>query len=446
MRGLTVALALLLSSPLYADIHDEFNDCQFNRLPKLKKFGFRSNDATDQFCIGYAYWHGFAYKEDTRQKAVTALRNMYGQRASQEGQIPHDLVQSAQWLALAADQGHPGAQTLLAYYYEQGHGVQKNYAQAVFWLRKALAQNYADAMFHIGRLYSTGKGVPQNEATAHQWFVKAAAAGSADAIVDLRRTKEFELEKPAHDVLELAYRAFSSGDYARAAVYYRQAADAGNASAMASLGMLVRTGMGVPQNQPAAIQLYRQALAKGWSRAAAQLGFAYEFGEGVPADWTQAAKFCAQATREYEKLGLYCLGRDYQFGIGVPQDRERAIRYFDLAAAQGDDDQSKFFHEWLRDPKNCIGMRNEWERTHFIETCEEPKGIAFASEKERHQWLAAWESKHEADDVRNAHIFGHGGVPGCSAAGGSSSGGSCHGDGGRSFDPMRQDRFGRPLW
>lgn len=71
----------------------------------------------------------------------------------------------------------------------------------------------------------------------------------------------------------------------------------------------------------------------------------------MAADWTQAAKWCAESARESDRLGLYCLAREYQFGIGVAQDRARAIQYFDRAAAQGNDDQSKFFHEWLRNPR-----------------------------------------------------------------------------------------------
>jgi TPR repeat protein len=443
--GMALGLLLAIAAPgAFADIQDEFNDCQFNRLPKLKKFGFRSEDPVDQFCIGYAYWHGFVYNPEPSQSAPRT-RDPY--RASQQGQIPHDPVASAQWMARAAAQGHPGAQTLLAYYYEQGHGVPKDYAQTLFWLRKAVAQNYPAAMFHMGRLYSTGKGVPQDQEMARQWFRKAAAAGSSDAAVALREDKQYEQEKPGHDAFERAYQAYAANDYARAAALYREAADAGNVSAMSALGTLQRTGLGVPKNPQAAVQLYRQAAAKGSARAKAQLGFAYEFGEGVAADWTQAAKWCAESARESDRLGLYCLGRDYQFGIGVPQDRERAIHYFDLAAAQGNDDQSKFFHEWLRNPTNCIGMRNEYEREHFFGVCEEPRGVAFTSEQERSRWLATWEAKHQAEALRLWHaMHGSGQGTGCGAAGGTWSGGNCHGDGSIIFDPMQQDRHGRPLW
>src|SRR4051812_43696736 len=106
--------------PLFAaDIHDEMHACVHERLPVLKRAGFRPTTAADQFCMGYGYW-----------EAVAGL--------------PRDPVQSAQWMAKAAQQGHAGAQTVLAYDYEQGHGVPKNYAEAVRLLRLALAKEYPD--------------------------------------------------------------------------------------------------------------------------------------------------------------------------------------------------------------------------------------------------------------------------------------------------------------
>jgi uncharacterized protein len=443
-----LGLVVIAGMPVFADIHDEFNACQFERLPKLKKLGFQSSDATDEFCIGYAYWHGFAYTPDGNQ-STPRTHDPYRPRVAQDGQIPHDPIASAQWLMRAAQQGHPGAETLLAYYYEQGHGVPKDYGQTLFWLRKALAQNYPDAMFHMGRLYATGKGVPESQEMSLQWFRKAADAGSRDAMVALRHQKQFEQEKPAHDVLELAEQAYEARNYARAAVLYRQAADAGNPNAMSNLGTLLRVGLGVAKNPQAAVQLYRQAAGKGWARAEAQLGFAYEFGEGVAQNWMEAAKWCDQAARQNDQLGLYCLGREYQFGIGVPQDRERAIRYFDLANSQGHDDQSKFFHEWLRNPANCIGMRDDYEREKYFGVCEEPKGIAFTNEQERHHWLAVWEAKHQQDALRNWHPTGGNGYFSglCGGAGGTWSGGSCYGDGGRVFHPESgEDRYGRSSW
>jgi len=415
-----LVLAVLFPTVAFADIHDEFHACQYDRLPQLKKAGFQATSAADQFCIGYGYW-----------QAVAGL--------------PHDPVQSAQWLAKAAAQGHPGAQTVLAYDYEQGHGVPKDYSQAVAWLRKALAQNYPDAMFHMGRLTSTGKGVRQDENAARQWFQKAADAGSADGIIALRQYREYDMEAPARPVAMRADQAYQAKDYPRAAALYREAANAGNPSAQVALGTLLRQGLGVPKDPKEAFQLFRQAATKGYARAEAQVGFALELGEGVAQNWPEAAKWCNQSARQFDKLGLYCMARMFQFGIGVPQDRARSIRIYDRAVDAGDG-QSKFLAQWLRVPQNCIGYPNEWEREHFLFVCEEPKGIAFASEAERHHWLGVLAEKHLEEAARlwaqtSNNSYGKGM---CEGAGGSWSG-ICHGDGGIIFNPQQQDRYGRPL-
>lgn len=48
---------------------------------------------------------------------------------------------------------------------------------------------------------------------------------------------------------------------------------------------------------------------------------------------------------------------------------------------------------------------------------------------------------------RDLRLFEDGfGKGACGAAGGSWGGGGCQGDGGRTFDPMQQDRHGRNLW
>lgn len=416
------AVLLLLPSPAWADIHDEFRACRYDVFPKLRNMkAATATSAADQFCLGYAYWRG-------------------------EGGVTRDPAQSAKWFVKAATQGHAGAQTVLAYHYEQGHGVPKDIAEAVRWIRKAVDQGYPDAMFHLGRLYTTGKGVEKNAGEARNWFQKAAKGGSADAIIALRKEREYESEKPAHDQFTRAHEAFKAKDYARAAVLYRAAAKAGNASAQEALGTLLRTGQGVPQNVSEAVELVRQAAEHGHARAQAQVGFSYQSGEGVPEDWKEAAKWCRRSAEQFDRLGLYCLGQMYQFGIGVPQDRERAYKLFDRAEDQGDG-QSKFFAQWLRVKMNCIGYRDELERNRFAGVCVEPRGLTFANSHERNKWLTVERDKMDMETLRQ---WGNSGTDygkgACGAAGGTWGGSGCRGEGGRTFDPSQQNRYGRPLW
>lgn len=417
-RVVPLLLVLLAPALAGADLHDEFRACLYEYYPRLKKANAATAvTATDQFCLGFAYWSG-------------------------TGPVPKDPAQSARWWGQAAWQGHPGAQTMLAYQYGRGLGVARNDAEAVHLLRAAIAQGYGDAMFNLGRLHARGQGVPKSEAESRQWLEKALRAGSVDAAIALRDAREQELRKPAAEQAGAAYQAYRAGDLPRAVSLYRAAAEAGNAAAQEALGTLLRTGQGVARDPAAAARLYRQAADRAYGRAQAQLGLAHELGEGVAENWTEAHAWCLKSARQFDRLGLYCLGRHYQFAIGVVYDRQQAVRLFERAEDQGDG-QSKFFARWLRVKENCVGYRNEWERERFLFICAEPAGRAFASLHQRNMWLSEERNKFERTLRPIEDGYGKGA---CGAAGGSWGGGGCRGDGGRTFDPMQQDRHGRNLW
>ena len=65
--------------------------------------------------------------------------------------------------------------------YDNGKGVQQDYAEAKRWYEKAAAAGLSNAMFMIGFLYDTGKGVRQDYSEAKRWYEKAAAAGMIEA-------------------------------------------------------------------------------------------------------------------------------------------------------------------------------------------------------------------------------------------------------------------------
>ncbi|MFO7544708.1 MAG: tetratricopeptide repeat protein [Trueperaceae bacterium] len=75
---------------------------------------------------------------------------------------------------------------------------------------------------------------------------------------------------------------------ARAARYYRQAADAGLPDAQMALAELHMRGMGVDQDAAAAVSLYRAAANAGHAPAQYALGLAYVHGTGVPRDFEAA--------------------------------------------------------------------------------------------------------------------------------------------------------------
>ena len=73
--------------------------------------------------------------------------------------------------------GDAEAQTILGIRYEDGDGVEQNYAKAREWYEKAANQGHVDAQLFLGIMYEDGNGVRQNFATAKEWYKKACDNG-----------------------------------------------------------------------------------------------------------------------------------------------------------------------------------------------------------------------------------------------------------------------------
>ena len=71
----------------------------------------------------------------------------------------------------------PNRLSRTSYYYGNGQGVPKDYAEAVKWFRKAAEQNYPDAQNNLGFCYANGVGVPKDYVEAYKWMLLTAAQG-----------------------------------------------------------------------------------------------------------------------------------------------------------------------------------------------------------------------------------------------------------------------------
>jgi uncharacterized protein len=90
-------------------------------------------------------------------------------------------------------------------------------------------------------------------------------------------------------------------DYAEAVRWYGLAANQGNAAAQNNLAQMYAHGKGVAEDQREAARLFRLAAERGIAPAQRNLGRGYEIGLG-----------------------------------GLPKDRNEALRWYGLAAKQGD--------------------------------------------------------------------------------------------------------------
>jgi TPR repeat protein len=129
--------------------------------------------------------------------------------------------------------------------------------------------------------------------------------------------------------------AYKAGDFATAQREFRLAAEAGDATAMLSLGFLYLHGKGVPANPQEAVRWLQPAAERGLAPAQHSLALAYYEGRGVTRNTAVAANYFESAALQGLADAQYNLGVLYSRGDGVSQDWARARFWHQKAAEQG---------------------------------------------------------------------------------------------------------------
>jgi TPR repeat protein len=91
-----------------------------------------------------------------------------------------------EWLPLA-ELGDVEAQYNLGVMYDEGAGVEQDFAAAAAWYRKSAEQGFVDAQTNLGLMYYNGQGVARDHNEAARWFSKAASQGDQEAAEFLQR-------------------------------------------------------------------------------------------------------------------------------------------------------------------------------------------------------------------------------------------------------------------
>ena len=129
--------------------------------------------------------------------------------------------------------------------------------------------------------------------------------------------------------------AYSAGDYQTALREWRPLAEAGDAAAQFSLGLMYERGKGVLQDFAEAARLYRLAADQGHDNAQYFLGYLYDKGLGVPQDFTLAIKWYTLAAEQENLIAQTRLSVMYTLADGVPADLTKALKWSRLAAKNG---------------------------------------------------------------------------------------------------------------
>ena len=236
--------------------------------------------------------------------------------------VEQDYAEAVKWYRKAAEAGNAIAMSNLGICYDNGNGVDQDFAEAVKWYRKAAEAGNAIAMYNLGICYYNGDGVEQDYAEAVKWYRKAAEAGDADAMTRLGICYE------GGDGVEQ--------DYAEAVKWYRKAAEAGDAIAMGFLGLCYENGKGVNKNQIEAVKWYRKGAESGDIDSMQYLAVCYDNGNGVVQDYAEALKWFQKAAEGGNMNAMNFIGTYYHNGKGVIQDYVEAAKWYEKGIELGD--------------------------------------------------------------------------------------------------------------
>jgi TPR repeat protein len=152
--------------------------------------------AVARFNLGYNYKNGIGVDNDFvrcfelweqcakqgHAKAQYTLSDLYkdGSLDNENGNpmtIPKNLPLHFKWAFAAAKHDHVGGQAYTGRCYDQGLGVERDYASAFEWYRKAAEQENRFAQYRVGRMFEYGRGRDIDLIQALFWYRKAATQG-----------------------------------------------------------------------------------------------------------------------------------------------------------------------------------------------------------------------------------------------------------------------------
>lgn len=146
--------------------------------------------------------------------------------------------------------------------------------------------------------------------------------------------------------LDDAMQAFKAGKFPQAVSLFTPLANGGNAVAQLHLGLLYYHGRGVKEDELAAVYLWKKSADQGNIEAMFQLANAYTFGaqaiKSVADPELEAAQMYFNAANAGHAEAQYSLGMMFLVGKGVVKDRGEALRWIQMAAAQGHAEAKSF--------------------------------------------------------------------------------------------------------
>lgn len=143
--------------------------------------------------------------------------------------------------------------------------------------------------------------------------------------------------------------ANKAGDYQKAIELWLPLAKRGQAKAQFAIGIMYKTGRGVPKDNLEATEWFTRSAEGGDMAAQFELGSDYGAGRGIAQNYILSAKWLRRAANQGDKLSQLMLGGIYAKGLGVQRDLIESLKWL-IIAAQG----NTMFHDKAVENGNIV--------------------------------------------------------------------------------------------
>lgn len=187
--------------------------------------------------------------------------------------------EAAPLLTRTAEAGDAKAQHFLAMMYENGNGIERDFAKAAYWYGRTAEQGDREAQLTYAMICALGKGVEADLAAACHWATRSYHQGNDKArqTLEIIRAQASAEAAAATEAFKAAQRANDPDEAKR---QLEIAAECGSANAQFALFQLLYDGRGVDEDKTAALLWLRDAAQQGHAEARKLLA-AYEDGAGA---------------------------------------------------------------------------------------------------------------------------------------------------------------------
>ena len=231
----------------------------------LIKQAAESGSPEAMMLLGKAYELGAFFQKDT-VTAYSEYLHAYKLGALRAGKLLYGKANSQRFfdmLKKEIDKGNPEAMYVWAGMAALGFNFQITKEQAFKILEKAAKLNHIPSMVELGNAYFAGSQVTKDTAKAYQYWRKAAELGSVEATIKINFNK-------------LTNASLPRSEKANSVKQLKVFANRGSVLAQALLGLCYEQGIGVKMDKAKAAEFYRMAAQRGSQSAYFSLKSMYD--------------------------------------------------------------------------------------------------------------------------------------------------------------------------